>query len=139
MKEIIIKDSNKIIRIDSLYDTNGNKLISCPATQQNCDFIYDNISHAIINKSVENPYSNMFNAFSTYWIISDEIFIFLNEYKDFISNLKFKEIKLFDKNGNIINGKYYIVLPNSIINKDYAENHSTMIYLCVTDVVKHLF
>ena len=28
---------------------------------------------------------------------------FFNEYKDLISNLKFKEIKLFDKNENIIN------------------------------------
>ena len=129
MKEIIIKDSNKIIRIDSLYDKNGNKLISCPATQEKCNFIYDNISHAIINKSVENPYLNMINAFSTYWIISDEIFIFLNEYKDLISNLKFKEIKLFDKNENIINGKYYIVLPNLIINKDDAENHSGLFYI----------
>lgn len=129
MKEIIIKDSNKIIRIDSLYDTNGNKLISCPATQQNCDFIYDNISHAIINKLVDNSYLNMINAFSTYWIISDGIFTFLNEYKNHIENLKFKEIKLFDKNENIINGKYYIALPNSIINKDDAENHSGLFYI----------
>lgn len=49
MNEIIIKDSNKRIRIDSLYDKNGNKLISCPATQEKCNFIYDNISHAIID------------------------------------------------------------------------------------------
>lgn len=129
MNEIIIKDSNKRIRIDSLYDKNGNKLISCPATQEKCNFIYDNISHAIINKSVEKPYLNMINAFSTYWIISDEIFIFLNEYKDFISNLKFKEIHLFDTNENIINGKYYILLPNVIINKDDAENHSGLFYI----------
>ena len=129
MKEIIIKDSNKIIRIDSLYDSNGNKLISCPATQQNCDFIYDNISHAVINKLIDNSYLNMINAFSTYWIISDVIFTFLNEYKNHIENLKFKEIKLFDKSKNIINKKYYIVLPGSIINKVDAENHSGLFYI----------
>ena len=56
MKEIIIKDSNKIVRVDSLFDINGNKLITCPATQQKSDFIYEKISYAVLNKLNDNSY-----------------------------------------------------------------------------------
>ena len=108
VKEIIIKNSTKIVRIDSLYDVNGKKLIPCPATQQKCDLIYDNISYAVINKIADNSHLNMIRGFSSFWIISEKIYSFLNEFMDTIKNLKFKEIKLLNKNNDFVDGKYYI-------------------------------
>ena len=129
MKEIIIKDSNRIVRVDSLYDMNGNKLITCPATQQKIDFIYENISYAILNKINDNSYLDMIKGFSPYWIISDKIYNFLNEYEVHINNLKFKEIKLIDNNKKIIDGKYYIVLTNRIICKDDVDMNKGLFYI----------
>ena len=68
-------------------------------------------------------------GFSPYWIISDKIFNFLNEYEVHINNLKFKEIKLIDNNRNLIDGKYYIVLPNRIICKNDIDMHKGLFYV----------
>ena len=129
MNEIIIKNSNRIVRVDSLHDIKGNKLITCPATQQKSDFIYENISYAVLNKINDNSYLDMIKGFSPYWIISDKIYNFLNEYEVHINNLKFKEIKLVDNNKNLIDGKYYIVLPNKIICKDDIDIYKGLFYV----------
>ena len=129
MKEIIIKDSTKIIRIDSIYDVSGNKLIQCPTTQERCDYIYDKISYALINKKTDDSHLNMIRGFSAFWIISEKVYSFLNEYIDSIQFLKFKEIKLLNKNNNIIEGKYYIVLPKKIILNDKAKDNAGIFYI----------
>ena len=129
MKEIIIKDSNKIVRVDSLFDINGNKLITCPATQQKSDFIYEKISYAVLNKLNDNSYLDMIKGICPNWNISDKIYNFLNEYEGYVNNLKFKEIKLVNNNKNLLDGKYYIVLPNRIICKDDIDMYKGLFYI----------